>query len=651
MIDSIRCVLTSPALPVALLCLLTTSVTATPAAVSHTLDFGAATHHYVLVKSVFPTDSKDTLDLAMAVWTPGSYLIREYAKNIEALQATADGTPLRVEKTTKNRWRVRVNGHSAVTVTYRLYCRVLTVQGNWVERDFAMLNGAPTFLTLADDLASSAAQRERPHHVRLELPPEWQRSVTGLSRRSRARRGQAEHDYTARNFDVLIDSPILAGNPKVYEFEAGGKKHTLVNQGEGGLWDGQQSAADVQRIVEVQQAFWGHVPYDNYYFLNVLEEGRGGLEHLNSTLLLTSRWNARVPQKYREWLGLVSHEFFHTWNVKRLRPAGLGPFNYEKEVFTRSLWIAEGITSYYDDLLLRRAELVDRKQYFEALSKQIEKLQTTPGRLVHSLEMSSYDSWIKFYRRDENSVNTTISYYTKGAVVAFLLDARIREATNGARSLDDVMREAYKRFSGERGFEPEEFRALTGETAGTDLSAWFAHALESTEELDYAPAMSWYGLRFKPTGNEDDGEEAEGKDKDKDDEQKKPYLGVTTRTESGRLVITQVRRSTPAYAAGLNVDDEIIAVDDYRVRPGKWSDHLKQYQPGDTVELLVARRDLLRRLPLIFGELPAKKWTLEIDPDASDEQTSRRRAWLGETDAEEADAPPGSTTPSHSQSE
>ena len=627
--------------------LLASSLSAQSTPISHTLDFHEAKNHYVLIESVFPTDGQEALELAMAVWTPGSYLIREYAKNLEGLAAVADGTTLQVEKTTKNRWRIQAGQHTHVTVTYRLYCRVLSVQGNWVERDFAMLNGAPTFLTRADDLAGHT---ERPHKVNLQLPSTWSRSVTGLPPS-----GDRLHGYTARSFDVLIDSPILAGNPAVYEFEVAGKKHYLVNQGEGGIWDGPKSAQDVQKIVEIQQAFWGDVPYEDYYFLNVIEQGRGGLEHLNSTLLLTSRWHSRVPKDYRQWLGLVSHEFFHTWNVKRMRPAGLGPFDYEQETFTPSLWIAEGITSYYDDLLLARANLFNRKQYLEALSKTNERLQSTPGRLVHSLEMSSYDTWIKFYRRDENSVNTTISYYTKGAIVAFLLDAKIREVSEGRRSLDDVMRQAYKRFSGERGFLPEEFRSLASEIAGSDLSAWFNHALESTDELDYAPALAWHGLRFKPkkqkreptpdaqkkgaegaTENEttaDSKSENEGEQNDngdeKDDERddEKVYLGVTTRTDSGRLMVSQVRRDTPAHAAGIDVDDEIIAIDNYRVRSSQWSDRLKQYKPDDTVEIVVARRDVLLQLPVTFAKTP-KKWKLEVDPDASEEQIARRKAWL-----------------------
>ena len=240
------------------------------------------------------------------------------------------------------------------------------------------------------------------------------------------------------------------------QFEVDGIPHSLVNEGEGGLWDGLSAARDVEKIVRAHRHMWGFLPYDQYVFFNMITEAGGGLEHKNSTLLMTSRWHYRVRKDYLAWLSLVSHEFFHVWNVKRLRPVELGPFDYENEVYTKNLWTAEGITSYYTELGVRRAGLCTQDEFFERLSSLIERLQTTPGRLVHPLEMASYDAWIKFYRNDENSPNTTISYYTKGAVVAWLLDAKIQAATGGAKSLDDVLRLAYTRYAGEYGFTRED---------------------------------------------------------------------------------------------------------------------------------------------------------------------------------------------------
>ncbi|MGE3537458.1 MAG: M61 family metallopeptidase [Candidatus Tectimicrobiota bacterium] len=568
----------------------------------YTLRFPAPHTHYVALEMLVPTGGKPVVELAMAVWTPGSYLVREYARHVEEVVArTPEGRLLSIDKSRKNRWRIPTHEARTLVVTYRVYCREMSVRTNWIEEDFALLNGAPTFLTLAEDAS-------RAHVIQLVLPDTWHTSVTGLPPAP----GDTAHRYLAADFDTLVDSPILAGNPAVYPFEVDGIPHYLVNEGEGGLWDGLRSARDVAKLVRAHRHMWGFLPYDKYVFFNMITEAGGGLEHKNSTILMTSRWHARVAKDYLSWLGLVSHEFFHVWNVKRLRPVELGPFDYENEVYTKNLWTAEGITSYYTELGLRRAGLCSHEEFLERLSGIIQRLQTTPGRLVHPLEMASYDAWIKFYRYDENSANTTVSYYTKGAVVSFLLDARIQAASGGARSLDDLLRLAYSRYAGAQGFTREEFRALAQEVAGTDLSAWFVSVLETTDELDYTQALTWFGLRFKPLP---------------ETAADKGWLGLLTKTENGRLLVTQVQRHTPGWLCGFNVDDELLAIDDYRVLPQQWETRLGQYRPGDQATVLVARREQLRRLPVTFGAEPAQRWQLEVHPEASAEQRARFAAW------------------------
>jgi predicted metalloprotease with PDZ domain len=388
----------------------------------------------------------------------------------------------------------------------------------------------------------------------------------------------------------------------------------LVNIGEGGIWDGSRSAADVQRIVETEAAFWGQIPYDRYVFFNIISEARGGLEHKNSCTLMASRWQSRTRHGYIEWLTLVGHEYFHTWNVKRLRPVELGPFNYEQENYTRLLWVAEGLTSYYGDLLAERAGVITREEYLNELGGMIAELQTTPGRLSIPVEDASLDAWIRYYRPDENTPNTGLSYYTKGGVIGFLLDLRIRHATSGAKSLDDVMRLAYERFSGARGFTSTEFRAVISEVAGKDLAEWLHRALDTTDELEYGD-IAWLGLRFKPEAATT-----------------RAWLGLTTgptlRTDNGRLVVAQVRRGTPAFDAGVNVDDEILAVAGYRVRPDQWESRLEAFRPGDHVDLLVARRERVLSLPVTFAATPPAAWRLEADPAAPAESQSRMDAWL-----------------------
>jgi predicted metalloprotease with PDZ domain len=572
--------------------------------IKYILRFPAPHTHYVEVEAVYPTGRRPEIDLKMAVWTPGSYLVREYARHVEDLVATGSaGTTLSVRKTRKNRWRVATGGAPAVTVRYRVYSREMSVRTNWVEAQFAMLNGAPTFITLHEGSA-------RPHDVTLVLPSAWTTSATALDPAP----GGTPHHYLAPDFDTIVDSPIVAGNPAVYEFEVAGRRHALVNEGEAGVWDGPRSARDVEAIVRATERLWRVIPYERYVFLNMITEAGGGLEHRNSTLLMTNRWRTSTRADYLGWLGLVSHELFHAWNVKRLRPVELGPFDYENEVYTENLWVSEGFTDYYGDLLVRRADLSADDEYLRELSNLVRGLQTTPGRAVQSASQASYDAWIRQYRPDENSPNVSISYYTKGAVVAFLLDARIRQATGGARSLDDLMRLAFSRFSGARGFTTAEFRKAAGEVAGVDLGPWFAHAVDGTGELDYGEAFAWLGLRFKPES--EDGRE------------RKAWLGLTTRNDAGRLVVTQVRRGTPGYDAGFNVDDEIVAIDEFRVRGDQWGGRLEKYRPGQQVSVLVARRDRLLRLDATLGVEPGDPWRIEIDPLATADQVDRRRRWL-----------------------
>jgi len=420
-----------------------------------------------------------------------------------------------------------------------------------------------------------------------------------------------------------VDSPILLGNPAVYEFAVDDKPHYLVNEGEAGVFDGARAAVDVERIVLEHRRMWGFLPYDRYLFLNLITEAGGGLEHAESTVLMTTRWTTRTRKAYVAWLGLVSHEFFHVWNVKRFRPAELGPFDYEREVHTRSLWVAEGITEYYADLALHRAGLMTRDEYLETLSSKIEGVQTTPGRDVQSLAQGSFDAWIKHYRPDENSVNTAISYYTKGAVVAFLLDARIRAATGGAMSLDDVLRVAYAQYSTERGFTSDEIQQAIERTVGTPLGEFWRDAIDGTGELDYAPALDVLGLRFKPAAPPGPG----GADVVRSAEAR-PWFGIGTRNDTGRLVVTQVRRDGPSHAAGLNVDDEIVAIDGFRVRADRFEERLQQYRPGDRISILVARRERLLTIDLTLATEPTREWRLEVLPELSRSQAAHLTAWL-----------------------
>ena len=404
--------------------------------------------------------ARPAVELMMAVWTPGSYLVREYARNVEAVTAAGpDGRALARRKSDKNRWRVatggRAIGHGDAT---RL--RPRDVGAHQLGR------GGLRPAERRADVPDARRPAPRPHDVVVDS----RRRLEAIAHRHCRRSAAASTATAPPDYDTLVDSPIVVGNPAVSRVR-GGRQAPLPRQRGRRRRLGRPARRPGRRDDRPRAPpHLGRAPYDKYVFFNMITEAGGGLEHKNSTVLMTSRWATRTRRAYLDWLELASHEFFHAWNVKRLRPVELGPFDYENEIHTRSLWIAEGLHR-----LLRRSAAASRRPVdARGVSRvrcpsTIEELQTTPGRLVQSAELASFDAWIKYYRPDENSPNTSISYYTKGAVVAFLLDAKIRKATNGSQSLDDVMRAAYERYSGARGYTPDEFRARGG--AGRPASA------------------------------------------------------------------------------------------------------------------------------------------------------------------------------------
>ena len=452
--------------------------------ISYTVRIANPDKQYADVEAIVPTDGADSIDLMMPIWSPGYYRVEDYASKIEAFNARIpDGTALVSEQPKKNRWRIQTRGARRIVLRYRVLCAQRSVTTNWIDADYAVLNGAPTFITLVE-------QRRRPHDVQIELPPAWTHAMTGLDD---VRDGKPHH-FRAADYETLVDSPIVAGKLAVHEFEVAGKKHSVVGAGDYASWDGPAATRDLAAVVAEAYRFWGFLPYDKYLFLLMFRQGGGGLEHRNSNL---STVRANISETTGRWsaLGLLSHEYFHLFNVKRLRPIELGPFDFEKPPTTGSLWISEGVTSYYSNLMIVRAGLQTPDAYLDALSALIGRLQAAPGRLQQSVEQSSREVWGNSNSGVNPSANT-VSYYNKGELLGLLLDAKIRRATNGRSSFDDVIRLAYQRYAGERGFTELEFRATAEEIAGIDLSDWWRKSVSSTEELDYTDLLEWYGLRF-----------------------------------------------------------------------------------------------------------------------------------------------------------
>jgi len=453
----------------------------------YTVKFSAPEKHYAEVEVQVPVANRQSVEMMMPVWTPGFYRVEDYASRVEGITAlTPDGKTLSIDQPKKNRWHIQTNGTSRVIVSYRLLCNGRSVTTNSVGDDLAILNGGAAFMTLVEQI-------HRPSEVRLELPAKWKGSMSGLDA---APDGLANH-YSAADYDTLVDSPIVAGIFVAHEFDVDGSKNYVVDAGAVGQWDGKLAAEDLSKIVRENRRFWGFLPYKKYVFLNIFRAGGGGLEHKTSTLLTSS--SARTNAPTLSWLSFVSHEYFHLFNVKRLRPVELGPFDYENPPYTSSLWISEGMTTYYGDMMVVRSGLGNTADLLQMLSSNISQLQNSPGRLVQTLNQSSLDVWSSGTSGVGRDNSTTVSYYVKGPVVGLLLDARIRHVTNGKKSLDDVIRLAYKRYSGDRGFTADQFRQTAEEMAGADLKEWFRKALASTEELDYSEMLDWFGLRMSVT--------------------------------------------------------------------------------------------------------------------------------------------------------
>jgi len=377
----------------------------------------------------------------------------------------------------------------------------------------------------------------------------------------------------------------------------------------------------VQKIVTTSiELMGGEIPYRDYTFiLHLRSNTGGGLEHLNSTALGYPRFGFQPETRYRGFLGLVSHEFFHLWNVKRIRPDALGPFDYNKENYTKLLWVAEGITSYYGDLILRRAGLMSEKDYLASLARAFQSFQRVPGRRVMSAEEASFDTWIKYYRQDENSVNSQIDYYDKGAIVGLLLDLEIRKVTHNSKSLDDVMRALYSEFfKKNRNYTPADFQRLSEQMAGTSLEEFFSHYVRGREEFDYNRALAAAGLRL-------DLSEASAGMKATE----KAYLGADLSQDGDRLLVSRVLEGSPAYEQGLNTGDQIVALDNMRANKEFFEARLAEKRPGQLISLTIFRFDDLSLMPIKLGSMSNAAYRIVELEKPTEEQRKIYRSWLG----------------------
>ena len=564
-------------------------------------------HRYHLTLTIARPAARQTVSLP--VWIPGSYLVREFARNLIHLRAEQGGKAVALRQTSKCAWQIACKRGEELVLRYEIVASDRSVRTAWLDATRGFFNATSLCLRVH-------GQEDVPHVLQVLRPPtcpDWQ-LATALMPLKAARHGFGS--YRAAHYDELADCPVEMGAFQNFKFTACGVVHRLVVSGAAASFDSARLLRDVQRICEEAIRFWSperKAPFERYVFLlNVVDGGYGGLEHRTSTALICGRRDlprlggVKAPEGYTTLLGLFSHEYFHAWNVKRMRPQELARYDYTQENYTELLWFFEGFTSYYDDLLLRRAGLIAQDAYLKLLTKTINQVLQTPGRQVQSVAQASFDAWIRYYRPDENTPGTTVSYYTKGALVALCLDLALRRS--GRCTLDDVMRALWQHGDGGPVTEQDIRRVLrqcSGRSWDAEIDAW----VHGTGELPVAELLAAIGVECKS-----------------DTAQIAQRLGLRV-TESASVQIKIVLPGSAAERAGMMAGDEWLGVE---VAGEGWRltklDDLPLYAAPDAhMTALVARDARLLRLPLVLPAADAGGENLVLgvrDPAVAD-------AWLG----------------------
>ncbi len=572
------------------------------AEIKYSLSFPEAQAHYVHVQmSVTDFKGGDML-VKMPVWAPGSYLVREFSKSVEQVSAKSGGQSLRVEKVSKNTWRIKAGKNKQVDVSYAVYANELSVRTSYVDEEHAYLNGTSVFMYVP------GLEKTR-HRVVVSPRDSWKKISVALDRY----KSDNAWDVIAPDYDELVDAPFEIGNHIVFDFTAAGVRHEVAMFGEGN-YNIERLKKDMTTVVEKSTAVFGEHPCKYYLFIvHNLTSGGGGLEHKNSTTLQTNRWSYGSESSYAGFMSLVAHEYFHLWNVKRLRPQPLGPFNYDEENYTSMLWIAEGFTAYYDDLLAKRCGFYSENEYLKTLAGNISYVDNIRGGPYQSLAESSFDAWIKYYRPNENSGNSSVSYYTKGGVMGAMLDLRIRKVTANKKSLDDVFREMYLLYAKklDRGYTEAEFVAMVNKISGSDFSAFFNDFVNGVKTVPFASMLQESGLVLN----------------DLNKKQPAMWIGVTTSSSTGKLSVSAIERGSPAWVAGVNTGDEVLALDEYRVNDDL-SKLLAMKGKGDKVTLLVSRNGFVKSFTMDVLSAPHVKYELSLASTATEEQKAMFNNWL-----------------------
>lgn len=534
-------------------------------------------NHYFQVDMEINDWKKNELEVKMPVWAPGSYLVREFSKNLDLVKAFDEkGQPLEIKKTSKNKWLIQTKKSKKVVVKYEVYAFELTVRTSFLDFTHGFVSGSGVFMYVE-------ALKNKPGKLHVHPHESFKKVTTALPLTKENVESDGTFSYDYKDFDQLVDCPLEIGNQTTFDFEASGVKHHVGIYGRGN-YEIEALKNDMARIVDAATDVFDENPNKDYTFIiHNVEDGQGGLEHMNSTVLSVNRWTYQGSD-YLGFLSLVAHEYFHLWNVKRIRPIELGPFNYDEENYTSLLWVMEGFTSYYDELLLLRAGYYTQEQYIDKLNRSLNYVEGTMGARVQPVAHASFDAWIKAYRPNENSSNTTMTYYTRGQLLAAIFDAMIVYEYQGKKNLDDFMQLIYKKYYKElnRGFTAQEFKKELSVFVKQDLSEFFDKYIDGTEIPDYKVYFARVGVDVEYTGNPE------------------PSLGIRFGDRNGKLMVSTVRRGSAAENAGLSPGDEIIAVDAIRVDQRAMKELSESLKTGDELNMLISRDNILYEIRLFI---------------------------------------------------
>lgn len=552
-------------------------------------------NHYFNVNMILSDVKESDVLVKLPVWTPGSYLVREFSKNVNQVTATNEnGKKLVVTKTSKNAWSIKRENAKKITISYSVYSFELSVRTSFLDLTHGFVSGSGIFMYTESTKNKKGELMITPH-------ASFKKITTGLPQKGESVASESTN-FVFDNYDHLVDCPIEIGNQEVFTFDASGVKHTVGIYGEGN-YSIDQLKKDMANIVESATNVFGQNPNKDYTFIihNVVN-GQGGLEHTNSTTLSVNRWTYE-GSKYLGFLSLVAHEYFHLWNVKRIRPVELGPFNYDKENYTSLLWVMEGFTSYYDELLLLRAGYYDKDDYLNKLLSSVNYVEGSVGSRVQPVAHASFDAWVKAYRPDENSANTTMTYYSRGANIAALLDAMIIYEYKGKKCLDHFMQQLYTNYYEKlgRGFSEKEFQKELSEFLHQDMSSFFDNYINGTEIPNFNEVFGKIGVGVEYIGTS------------------KPSFGASLSQTGKELKISRIRSNSSAENAGLSVNDEIIGCNGYRVNKADLEDVINRLNAGEKMNLLVSRDDVLLEIVVTLSNYEQVQYDFEPKLDAASE--------------------------------